>query len=112
MNGNIIDALSSCIFAITLIPHIGIWGYIISIYATELLNTTLSLVKMISISGIKPRPLHQVFMPVLCVIGATNAISLTLKVIPMPIGGAIPLIIMITLSAILYIFLLKITNTI
>ena len=112
MNVNIIDALTSCIFALTLIPLLGIWGYVISIYATEILNTSLSLYKMFSISKMKPKVIHQVIMPILCVIGATNGAKLILSFINHPFGAAIELILHIILTVMLYIVLLLITKTI
>ncbi len=78
MNVNIADALTACLFALTLIPAFGIWGYVISIYATELLNTTLSLYKMLSVTGMRPHILRQVLLPVLSVSGAAQASKLLL----------------------------------
>lgn len=112
MNVNIIDALTSCLFAITLIPILGIWGYVISIYATEILNTSLSLYKMFSVSKMKPRVIHQVIMPILCVIGATNGAKLILSFINHPFGAVLELILHILLTITLYILLLLVTKTI
>lgn len=111
MNVNIADTLTACVFALTLIPKIGIWGYIISIYATEILNTTLSLIKMISVSCIRPRVFKQVLMPILCIIGSTNIARLLLKLLN--INGSIPLLLIgIILSLSLYIALLFLTHTV
>ncbi len=112
MNVNIIDALTSCIFAITLIPVLGIWGYVISIYATEILNTSLSLYKMFSISKMRPKIFHQVGMPILCVIGATNVSKLLLSLINHPFGAVTELVLHIILTVTLYIVLLLVTKTI
>ena len=111
MNVNIADALTACVFAIFLIPKMGIWGYVISIYATEILNTTLSLYKMISISNIKVKPFHQIVMPILCIIGATNLSKILLIIIPSPFEGAMELIPRIALSTIIYLLLLLATRT-
>ncbi len=111
MNVNIADTLTACIFALTLIPKIGIWGYIISIYATEILNTTLSLIKMISVSHIRPRVLKQVVMPVICIIGSTNISRLALSLIPFK-NAIFTLIAGIILSLLLYVALLFITRTV
>ncbi len=112
MNVNIADTLTACLFALFLIPKIGIWGYIISIYATEILNTTLSLMKMISVSKIKVRVIHQVVMPIICVIGATNLSRLILCLVNLPIGDATALTLEITLTAGIYVVLLNLTHTI
>ena len=112
MNVNIIDTLTACLFAITLIPKIGIMGYVISIYATEILNTTLSLIKMISVSRIRPRIMHQVFMPILCVIGATNAARLVLRLFGAFGSSTVKLIVGIVIAILIYILLLFVTRTV
>jgi O-antigen/teichoic acid export membrane protein len=112
MNVNIADALTSCIFALTLIPSFGINGYIVSIYATEILNTTLSLYKMFSVSKMKPKIFHQVFMPILCIIGATNGSNLTLSLMKHPFSCGIELTLHIILTLCIYIALLIITKTV
>ena len=112
MNVNIADALTACLFAIFLIPKIGIWGYIISIYATEILNTALSLAKMISVSKMKMKLFHQIVFPILCIIGATNLSHLILLLMPNPIDGIVGLTVAILLTLVIYIILLLITRTI
>ena len=111
MNVNIADALTSCILALTLIPKLGITGYIISIYATEILNTTLSLYKMITVSKMHPKVFHQVFMPVLCIIGATNGAKLLLMPTNEIRFGIWSLILHILLTVTLYLLLLRATGT-
>ena len=111
MNVNIADTLAACVFAITLVPMIGIWGYVISIYATEILNTTLSLLKLISISKIRPKVFRQVFMPIICIIGATNVAHIALAVNPIK-NALVTLVAGISLSLILYVALLFITRTV
>ena len=112
MNINIIDTLTACIFALTLIPKMGIWGYVISIYATEIMNTTLSLVKMMSVSGMRPRPFMQVGLPVLCIIGATNVSKLIFGLLPTILNSAVTLAAQIILSSLLYLGLLAVTKTV
>lgn len=112
MNINIIDTLTACIFALTLIPKMGIWGYVISIYATEIMNTTLSLIKMMSVSGMRPRPFMQVGLPVLCIIGATNVSKLIFGLLPTIVNSAVTLAAQIILSSLLYIGLLAVTKTV
>ncbi len=111
MNVNIADTLTACIFALTLIPQIGIWGYIISIYATEILNTTLSLIKMMSVSSMKPKIFHQVIMPIICIVGATNISKLLFSLTPQVSDNIFDLVLKIALSAAIYILLLFATRT-
>ena len=112
MNINIIDTLTACVFALTLIPRMGIWGYVISIYATEIMNTTLSLIKMLSVSRMCPRPLLQVGMPVLCIIGATNLSRLIFGFLPDMLSPNATLVSGIALSVGLYLLLLSLTKTV
>ena len=46
---NIIDLITSILFIIFIVPNLGITGYIISIFISELLNFTLSLNKLIKL---------------------------------------------------------------
>lgn len=112
MNVNIADALSSCVLVFLLTPRLGIWGYVISIYATELLNTTLSLFKMISVSKMKPRIVHQVLLPVICVIIATRGAGFLLRQIGISTITVPSLILNILLTAALYLLMLLLTRTI
>lgn len=112
MNINIIDTLTACIFALTLIPKMGIWGYVISIFATEIMNTTLSLIKMLSVTHMRPRPLLQVGLPVLCIIGATNLSRLILGALPNIFSPNVTLIFGIVLSVAVYLLLLTLTKTV
>lgn len=112
MNVNIADAFTSCVLALTLIPTMGIKGYIISIYATEILNTTLSLFKMLSVSGMKANVFHQLFMPLICIIGATNGAKIILSLTKHPFGNSLELVFHITLTIALYLLLLLATRTV
>lgn len=112
MNVNIADTLTACIFALTLIPRLGILGYVISIYATEILNTTLSLGKLLSVSGMRPRIFHQIVMPIVCVIGATNLSKIALSALFGEISGGIALTCAIAVTLVLYIVLLFVTRTV
>lgn len=112
MNVNIVDALTACIFALVLIPKLGIWGYIISIYATEIMNTSLSLLKLISVAKIKAKLFHQVVMPLLCIVGATNLSRLALIRLNIAANSPISLTLNIFITSALYIILLLLTRTI
>ena len=112
MNVNIADTLTACLFAILLIPKIGITGYVISIYATEILNTTLSLIKMISVTKMHPKIFRQIFMPILCIIGSTNISKLLLTMLPKTIQDGLTLTLGITVSSLIYVIALFITKTV
>jgi len=112
MNINIIDTLTACIFALTLIPKMGIWGYVISIYATEIMNTTLSLIKMLSVSKVRPKPFLQVGLPVVCIVGATNLSRIIFRFLPEIFSQNVTLAVQITVSTVFYVLLLKFTGTV
>lgn len=111
MNVNIADALTACLFALFLIPRMGLMGYVISIYATEMLNTFLSLYKMISVTKMKFKIFHQIFMPVICILGGTNASYLLLKLANIK-NEILDLTLHIVLGIVFYILFLYITRTI
>ena len=109
MNVNIIDALTSVILVIVLVPRFGVPGYIFTIYFTEILNTTLSLARMIAIVKPKLRLLGHVIGPILCISGATAAIYLLSTALSLQPTAPI-LILQITLTALLYVGLLLLTR--
>lgn len=111
MNVNIIDALTSVILVMILVPKFGVNGYIFTIYFTEILNTTLSLARMIAITKPKLRILGHVFGPILCITGASWAVHLLSKALALqPTVWA--LVGQITLTALLYLALLLATRCI
>ena len=109
---NIFDAGSACIIIFLLVPKFGLYGYIISIYATEILNTTLSLVGMIKCAHPKMRPYHQVFLPILCICGATALSNIILRLIYHPFSPIIELVLHICLVVCLYGIFMLLTNAI
>ena len=72
MRVNILDALVSVFCVALLVPRIGINGYIVTIYVTELLNAALSIARLLRVSGYRPRVVRLVSAPLLSVIGATT----------------------------------------
>ncbi len=71
MTVNILDALTSVVLVWFLLPRMGLDGYILSVYVTETLNTTLSLCRMLRISRMRVRLWHMAAGPLLCVLAAT-----------------------------------------
>ena len=111
MNVKIIDALTSVILVILLVPKFGVTGYVFTIYLTEILNTTLSLVRMIAITQPKLRILGHVFGPILCIAGATAAVRALSAALSLPATTAM-LVLQIMLTALLYLGLLLLTRCI
>ncbi len=107
MNVNIIDALCSVILVWTLLPRMGLGGYIVAIYVTETLNTTLSLCRMLRMSGMKVRLWRQIFSPVFAVIGATVLCRLIGIGVGSAITGIPSLSIWLALCAGIYLLLVR-----
>ncbi len=112
MNVNIIDALSSVILVWLLLPRMGLWGYIVAIYVTETLNTTLSLCRMLRISEMRVRLKKQVFGPLLCIIGATAICRVGGAILHLPIDNRGSLIVAIVVCSSIYAGLLWLTHVV
>ncbi len=69
---NIADALISVILVAVLLPKMGINGYIVTVYFTEILNATLSITRLLVKSKVKTHTFLWVGRPLLCVMGATH----------------------------------------
>ncbi len=70
---NIVDSSLSVILVFILLPRFGIWGYIMTVYFTEIVNATLSITKLLLVTKPKLKIFDIVGKPVLCVICATKA---------------------------------------
>lgn len=67
---NIIDASLSVVLVWLLVPHLGIYGYAITIYLTEIVNAALSIARLIRVSKTPLHPVRWVLKPLLSVLGA------------------------------------------
>lgn len=115
MNVNITDALVSVILVWLLLPRFGLMGYVITIYFTETLNTTLSLTRMLTVSNMKVKLWRQVFGPLVCVCGACCIMRIFLPLFSRVIiinNAVAELVVNISLTAILYFLLLGATKVI
>lgn len=110
MNVNIIDAAASVLLVWLLLPHMGLWGYVVAIYATETLNTTLSLCRMLRMSRMPVRLWRQVFGPLLCAVGSTVICRLAGAIFHLPISGTVSLAAHITVGVALYLGLCLLTG--
>lgn len=68
---NILDSLLSVILVWLLLPRMGIAGYVVTIYITELVNATFSITRLIVKSDMIPQLIKWVGKPLLCTVGAT-----------------------------------------
>lgn len=109
---NILDAGLSVILVWFLLPRMGINGYIVTVYITETVNTTCSLAKLLSISGMKPKLFKWLLKPLLSIIGATCSANLILCFLNGGTGGVMRLVLHILLVCLLYVFFLLFCNAI
>lgn len=112
MNVNILDALVSVIAVWILVPRLGINGYLVTIYITELLNAALSVARLLRITKYRPGVFRLVARPIACVVGATCLLRIAVAFFPrfMPAGGG-RLALHILLAALFYLALLCATGT-
>lgn len=118
MRVNILDSLISVILIIILVPSFGIHGYVTVIFVTELLNTSMSIIKLLNKAEVKPKILKWIFKPLLSIImstllcrlifssGALNTVLTSLAL------AKISTILEIGVCALLYIIFSKITGVI
>ncbi|MBQ9151091.1 MAG: polysaccharide biosynthesis protein, partial [Clostridia bacterium] len=110
MNVNIIDAAVSVLLVWLLLPRMGLWGYVVAIYVTETLNTTLSLCRMLRMSAMPVSVWRQVFGPLLCIIGSTAVCRIGGTVLHLPIGGRGELALHIAVCVVFYLVFLALTG--
>jgi len=117
MNVNIIDALLSVVLVLILIPRMGIIGYVITIYFTELINASLSIARLLKIGKMKLRFFKWLISPVIAVVGATTILRIILHTFSSSCltclpnlssdGSALYLALWICLCTVFYIVLLR-----
>ena len=73
MKVNIADAALCTFFVWLLCPRIGIYGYVLTVYAAEIMNASLSLRKLFAVTGFKADALKSFLIPVVCA-GASAAV--------------------------------------
>lgn len=105
---NIIDSLLSVILVWLLLPKLGILGYIFTVYFTETLNATLSIVRLLHLRSVKTRLLRWVVQPLFCIVLSTVAIRHFLSFQGIWIQSAGSLIFQIGMTALMYGILLTI----
>jgi len=71
MRVNIIDSALSVFLIVTLLPAYGIRGYVSIIFITELLNASLSIIRLLNITSVDIKCIKWILKPLVCVISAT-----------------------------------------
>lgn len=112
MGVNIADAFLSVILVWILLPGCGINGYIMTVYFTELVNATLSIYRLFSVSRARTRWCQWVWKPLLSVILATFFVRKLLSCFRVAIDSVWQLSAHIFLTVVIYLFLLVLLRSI
>ena len=109
---NIADSMLSVFLVWILIPRFGIYGYIITIYISELINASFSIVRLMKKSGFKPHLLKWVIKPLFCIIGATSVSHIAFRFLALTqISSVTRLIVHIAFTVLTYAVMLRATDT-
>ena len=109
MKVNIIDAATSLALVWLLTPMLGIMGYIIAIYATEILNAALSIVRLLNRTDLRPAVISLVIKPLVCIVGATSITRIVFALCPValtPFTQTAQLVFLFLMALFLYAVLL------
>ena len=111
MKINIVDASLSVLLVWILLPIFGIYGYVITIYVTELLNAALSIVRLLNVGHLRPRILSWIFAPLFCIVLSTVTTRFVLdQILKIPDKGLLGLLIKISVNCLLYLLLERISG--
>ena len=110
---NIIDSSLSVILVIFLIPKFGIWGFIMTVFFTEIINATLSIIRLLNILSFKPDVFNWIIKPLAAIIGSTYSIKFVFeKLLIRFSSNVLEIIICILLSILVYIAFLILTGAV
>ncbi len=110
MNVNIIDALVSIILVMVLLPKFGISGYIATLYITEIINATLSILKLLQTSLMRPRIYKWCIAPLISITGAVAVTRLAFGVVPTSFGMLIDTVLGCITVVLFYLLLTRTTG--
>jgi stage V sporulation protein B len=87
MRVNILDSALSVLVVLVLLPRVGIYGYIIEIFACELINASLSVMRLMQVLEVKLSP-WMLIRPVAAIFAATTVARLIFALIlPYAVNG-------------------------
>lgn len=109
---NVLDSALTLVLVATLLPKFGIGGYIAVIFISEIFNITLSLRRLIKVTGVRIDMWRFVILPAAC----ASAAMLTSRLIPFLLNPQSPSALLVTISVItalvFYCFLLRISGAV
>lgn len=107
---NIIDASLSVFLVWSLMPKIGLTGYVICVFVTEIINLAFSLTRLLTVTEAKLPLGKAVLLPIACIAGATAITMIVFRMSAPLCGNAVFTVSGILLSVLFYIFLLRTTG--
>ncbi len=107
---NIIDASLSVFLVWSLMPEIGLTGYVICVFVTELINLAFSLTRLLTVTEAKLPVGKAVLFPLVCIAGATSIAMLVFRLSLQSCGNTVFTVSGILLSVLFYLSLLRITG--
>lgn len=113
MRVNIADAFLSVILVWVLIPRMGISGYILTIFLMEVLNASLSIMRLLKVCDIKVRFIKWVLKPLASIAAASSVVALIMSRVPQDgLSQGIEVTLEMTLVFVLYCMFLRLCRAI
>lgn len=104
------DSSARLLAIFLIVPQIGLWGFIIIMYFSNVITGFLNVGKLVKTSGAEISFLKYVLSPVCCALTITTAAKAVLKTLPF-VSGLVYIILLIAISCSIYaLFLAKITG--
>lgn len=111
MRVNIVDAFMSVVLVYFLVPGFGIYGYVVIVYVMEFINASLSIMRLMSRISIKIEIGKWVVKPLICIVGSTSITAIITSLVgPSGLGTAGDAVVAVSLCALLYFGLLRLTG--
>lgn len=109
MRYNIIDSLLSVILVYTLLPRFAVKGYIVMLFATEILNFTLSINRLNTISNFRIRLFGGIIAPVFCIAGSVSVTQLFFRFTGLEAAPGLQLALSVLLTTLVYLLSLRLS---
>ena len=107
---NVVDSFLSVILVWILLPRMGINGYIVTVYFTEILNAALSIARLLRITKIKIHWFDWILRPLFCTVAATLSVRQLIRLLHISIESSFCLGIQLTLCSALYLLLILLSK--
>ena len=110
MKVNVVDSAMCLVLVFILVPTFGIDGYIALLIISEIINASLSIMRLVKVTGLKIRVFKWMVLPFLSVLGATLITKLILALFDITAGMALPIAICATVY-IVFCFAFRVIKT-